>query len=167
MAVLSHGKGFSAHSAPRSSRVAPFSKSQPLKVTLGQISTRSADVITGLQIRTARSLLGWNRRCLARACRLRVETLARAESVDGEPPITIAHARVICAVLERAGVDFHTRGPTGVTLRTVPAASLNGREHQPSKLRGAGSSLAAVASPNETKKKRPGGRWVMKKMAGW
>jgi ribosome-binding protein aMBF1 (putative translation factor) len=121
MAVLSHGKGFSAHSAPRSSRVAPFSKSQPLKVTLGQISTRGADVITGLQIRTARSLLGWDRRCLARACKLRVETLARAESVDGEPPITIAHARVICAVLERAGVDLHTRGPTGETLRRVSA----------------------------------------------
>ena len=122
MAVLSHGKGFSAHSAPRSSRVAPFSKSQPLKVTLGQISTRGADVITGLQIRTARSLLGWDRRCLARACKLRVETLARAESVDGEPPITIAHARVIRDVLERAGVEFQTGASTDVTLRTLSAA---------------------------------------------
>ena len=79
-------------------------------------------MITGLQIRTARSLLGWDRRSLARACKLRVETLARAESVDGEPPITITHARVICDVLERAGVDVHTRGPTGVTLRRVSAA---------------------------------------------
>src|SRR5215217_9767667 len=50
-----------------------------------------ADVITGSQIRTARSLLGWDRRLLARACKLRSETLVRAESVDGEPPITIAH----------------------------------------------------------------------------
>src|SRR5215204_5136671 len=129
MAVLSHGKGFSAHSAPRSSRVAPFSKSQPLKGTPGQISTRGADVITGLQIRTAWSLLGWDRRCLARACKLRIETLARAESVDGEPPITIAHARVICDVLERAGVEFRTDASTGVALRSVSAASLNGIEH--------------------------------------
>ena len=46
--------------------------------------------------------------------------------------------------------------------REHPAASLNGIEHQPSKLRGAGSSSAAVARPNEPKKKRPGGRWVSK-----
>ncbi len=79
-------------------------------------------MIMGLQIRTARSLLGWDRRSLARACKLRVETLARAESVDDEPPITIAHARVIYDALEQAGVDLHTRGPTGVTLRRVSAA---------------------------------------------
>src|SRR5215207_11347085 len=147
MAVLSHGKGFSALSAPRSSRVAPFSKSQPLRITLGQISTRGADVITGLQIRTARSLLGWDRRCLARACKLRSETLARAESVDGEPPITIAHARVIRDVLERAGVEFQTGASTDVTLRTVSVAYLNLIEHQPSMLRGAGSSPAALYGP--------------------
>ena len=79
-------------------------------------------MITGLQIRTARSLLGWDRRSLARACRLRVETLARAESVDGEPPITIAHGRVIRDVLERAGIEFQTGASTDVTLRTVSAA---------------------------------------------
>ena len=112
-------------------------------------------MITGLQIRTARSLLGWDRRCLARACKLRVETLARAESVDGEPPITIAHARVIYDVLERAGVDFHTRGPTGMTLHRVSAAQLNGREHQPSKLRVAGSSPAAVARSIQKQKAAP------------
>jgi hypothetical protein len=79
-------------------------------------------VITGLQIRTARSLLGWDRRCLARACKLRVETLARAESVDGEPPITTAHMRVIRDALEQAGIEFRTDASTGMALRTVSAA---------------------------------------------
>ena len=79
-------------------------------------------MITGSQIRTARSLLGWDRRCLARTCELRVETLARAESVDGEPLITIAHARMIRDVLERAGIEFPTGASTSVALRTNSAA---------------------------------------------
>ena len=79
-------------------------------------------MITGLQIRTARSLLGWDRRCLARACKLRVETLVRAESVDGEPPITTAHMRVIRDALEQAGIEFQTGASTSVTLRTRSAA---------------------------------------------
>ena len=79
-------------------------------------------MITGSQIQTARSLLGWDRKHLARACKLRAETLARAESVEGEAPITVAHARVIRAVLERAGIEFPTGASTSVTLRTRTAA---------------------------------------------
>jgi ribosome-binding protein aMBF1 (putative translation factor) len=79
-------------------------------------------VITGSQIQTARSLLGWDRKHLARACKLRIETLARAESAEGEPPITVAHAQVIRAVLEQAGIEFPTGAATSVALRTKPAA---------------------------------------------
>ena len=79
-------------------------------------------MITGSQIQTARSLLGWDRRHLARACKLRIETLARAESVEGEAPITVAHAQVIRAVLEQAGIEFPTGASTGVALRTKSAA---------------------------------------------
>jgi hypothetical protein len=50
-------------------------------------------VITGLQIRVARNLLGWDGKALARACKLRPETLARAESFDGEAPITVVGGR--------------------------------------------------------------------------
>ena len=79
-------------------------------------------MITGSQIRTARSLLGWDQRRLARACKLRVETLVRAESVEGEPPITLAQARIIQGVLERAGIAFPTGAQADVTLRTSSAA---------------------------------------------
>ena len=63
-------------------------------------------MITGSQIRAARTLLGWDRKLLARACKLRPETLARAESVGGEPPITVAHAQAIRSTLEQAGIEL-------------------------------------------------------------
>src|SRR4051812_4455530 len=95
---------------------------QSVGANLRPTSVRGAGVITGSQIQTARSSLGWDRKHLARACKLRVETLARAESVEGEPPITTAHARVIRGVLERAGIEFPTGTSTSVTLRTRSAA---------------------------------------------
>ena len=73
-------------------------------------------MITGSQIRAARNLLGWDRKLLARACKLRPETLARAESVDDEPPITVAHARAIRSTLEQAGIEFRTGASSGVVL---------------------------------------------------
>ncbi len=71
-------------------------------------------VITGLQIRVARNLLGWDGKALARACKLRPETLARAESFDGEAPITVAQARVIQSGLEQAGIEFQSDASPGV-----------------------------------------------------
>ena len=79
-------------------------------------------VITGSQIRAARNLLGWDRKLLARAYKLRPETLARAESVDGEPPITVAHARAIRSTLEQAGIEFRTGASAGVVLPRAGAA---------------------------------------------
>jgi len=67
-------------------------------------------------------LLGWDQGRLARACKLRIETLVRAESVEGEPPITVTHAQVIRGVLERAGIEFRTGASTGVALRATSAA---------------------------------------------
>ncbi len=79
-------------------------------------------VITGSQIQAARTLLGWDRKALARACKLRPETIARAESVQGEAPITVAHARVIRGALERAGIEFQFAASPGAVRRTERAA---------------------------------------------
>ena len=57
--------------------------------------------IAGRQIREARALLGLPRNELAAKV-----TIVRAESVDGEPPITTAQAAAIQQALERAGVEF-------------------------------------------------------------
>ena len=76
--------------------------------------------ITGRQIREARAFLGLQRNELAAKVKtVTTATITRAESVDGEPPITTAQAAAIQQVLERAGVDFtsDTSGAAGVGLR--------------------------------------------------
>ena len=103
-------------------------------------------MITGLQIRAAQRLLGWNSDRLARACKRRIERLVQAESVEGEPSIPVVQAGAIRGVLERAGVAFLTGATTDMTLRTRLAASLNRMERQPSALGVAGSSPDAVRS---------------------
>ncbi len=69
-------------------------------------------IITGRQIREARTLLGLQRSELAYKTRtVAALTIKRAESVDDEPPITIAQAVAIKRALEAAGVEFtHDKG---------------------------------------------------------
>ena len=70
-------------------------------------------MITGSQIREARALLGLQRNELAaRVKSVTTATIARAETVDGEPPITIAQATAIRQTLVAAGIEFE-----GVALR--------------------------------------------------
>ena len=73
-------------------------------------------MITGAQIREARALLGWQQRRLAERAKLRAETIARAESADGEPPITIAQATAVQKAIEAAGVEFTNGDTPGVGL---------------------------------------------------
>lgn len=79
-------------------------------------------MIAGAQIREARRLLGWDRKLLARLCRLRVQTIMRAESMDGEAPVTLAHARAIRDALERGGIGFAEDGSTVAKRSTASAA---------------------------------------------
>ena len=77
-------------------------------------------MITGRQIREARTLLGLHRSALAaKAKTVTTGTITRAELVDDEPPITIAQAAAIKEALERAGVEFmqDNGGAAGVRLR--------------------------------------------------
>ena len=77
-------------------------------------------MITGRQIREARALLGLQRNEIAAKAKfLTTATIARAETVDGEPPITIAQATAIQQAFEAAGIDFiiDNDGVAGVRLR--------------------------------------------------
>ena len=66
-----------------------------------------AFMIAGRQTREARALLGLHRSELAATVRvISTATIRRAESVDGEPPITMAQAAIQKAFFERAGIDF-------------------------------------------------------------
>ena len=76
--------------------------------------------ITGRQIREARALLGLQRSELAAKVRMiSTGTISRAESVDDEPPITVAQAAAIRSFFEAAGIefDYDDSGVFGVRLR--------------------------------------------------
>jgi len=78
-------------------------------------------MITGAQIRQARALLGWGASRLADRSKLPTSTIQRAESMDGEPPVTQAHAKAIRKTLEAAGVEFTNGHEPGVKLRRLAA----------------------------------------------
>jgi transcriptional regulator with XRE-family HTH domain len=78
-----------------------------------------SSLISGIRIKLARTLLGWDEAELARRASVRILTVQRAESVPGEPPVTIAQREKIPAALESAGVEFTTNNAPGVRLRAT------------------------------------------------
>jgi transcriptional regulator with XRE-family HTH domain len=90
-------------------------------------------MITGAQIRRARQSLGWHPSDLAERAKLSTRTINRSESVDGEPPITIAHQVLIRRALETAGIvfmegevpvaNFRAARPTGLTPHHLQAGT--------------------------------------------
>lgn len=84
-------------------------------------------MITGPQIRAARSLLGIDQRTLADRARLSVPTIQRMEAAGGTVGGTVDSMTRVIAALESAGVDLINEGATsagggrGVRLRRVEA----------------------------------------------
>ena len=73
--------------------------------------------ITDCQIREARALLELQRSELSANVRMiSTTTIARAESVDDDPPITIIQAAAIRSFFESAGIEF-VSGDSGVRLQ--------------------------------------------------
>jgi transcriptional regulator with XRE-family HTH domain len=76
-------------------------------------------MITGAQIRAARSLIRWTADDLAERSKLGVATVRRAESTDGEPSLTVANAAAVQRALEDGGVEFiGDSGGPGVKLKS-------------------------------------------------
>ena len=76
----------------------------------------NGSVLTGTRIMIARQMLGWLDTDLARHAGVRPTTVRRAESVVGEPPITVAQREKLQRTLEAAGIEF-TDGEPGVQRR--------------------------------------------------
>ena len=74
-------------------------------------------MLTGLQIRTARELLGWPAWKLAEKAKMAIRTIERAETSLGEAPLAIAQENHIRQVLVAAGVEFINGGEPGVKLK--------------------------------------------------
>jgi transcriptional regulator with XRE-family HTH domain len=71
-----------------------------------QTLSGKVEMLTGAQIRAARGLLNISVAELASRTGLAVNTVRRAESVNGGPPISQANANLIERVLSDLGVDF-------------------------------------------------------------
>ena len=78
-------------------------------------------MITGAQIRAARELLGWPPSRLAQRAKVHSVIVRRAESVDGESPVTVYQAALIRDTLERFGVEFTNGDEPGVKLKATKA----------------------------------------------
>jgi len=75
--------------------------------------------ISSSQMRAARALIRWTALDLARASKVGVATIRRAEVVDGEIPVTLANEAAIRRAFEAAGIDFieENGGGEGVRFR--------------------------------------------------
>ena len=71
------------------------------------------------QIRAARSLIRWTAEDLARASRVSLRTIRRAELADQATSMTTANELAVRSALESAGVEFinENGGGPGVRLR--------------------------------------------------
>jgi len=77
-------------------------------------------MITGPQIRAARAMLRWSPGNLASYSKLPLETIRRAESSNGEAPLTMAHENAIRSAFQAAGVEFTNGEAPGVRMRRTP-----------------------------------------------
>jgi hypothetical protein len=79
--------------------------------------SEAGEMITGAQIKAARELLGWTPWKLARSSQVPSAVIRRAESVDGEPTITVYQEALIRNALRDAGAEFTIGDEPGVKLR--------------------------------------------------
>jgi hypothetical protein len=75
--------------------------------------------ISSAQMRAARALLRWSALDLAKASKVGVATIRRAEVLDGEIPVTLANESALRQALEAAGVEFTNGEHPGVRLTTA------------------------------------------------
>jgi hypothetical protein len=70
-------------------------------------------------MRAARTLLRWTALDLAKASKVGVATIRRAEVVDGDIPVTLPNEAAIRRALENAGIEFieDNGGGEGVRFR--------------------------------------------------
>jgi hypothetical protein len=75
--------------------------------------------ISSAQLRAARALIRWTALDLAKASKVGVATIRRAEVMDGEIPVTLPNEAAIRSALEGAGIEFieDNGGGEGVRFR--------------------------------------------------
>jgi len=74
-------------------------------------------LITGSQLRAARTLVRWSADDLAERSRVALDRIVQVEAEDGPVPVTAADARALRLALEKAGVEFIPEDIAGVGVR--------------------------------------------------
>ncbi len=74
-------------------------------------------LITGRQLKAARSLIGWGQTDLAKKSGVAISTVRRMESFDGEIGARTGTLSLIKRSLEKAGIEFLNDDSPGVRLR--------------------------------------------------
>ena len=75
-------------------------------------------MLTGAQIRDARSRLGWSAQQLAKKAHVPEPTVTRAERSSGEAAITLDQERKIRAALQVAGMELSTDGSSVFPMKS-------------------------------------------------
>lgn len=83
----------------------------------------SSRQLTGCQLRAARGLLNMSVTEMAERSGLAINTIRRAESVNGAPPITQANITLLGAIFAEAGVEFIDADEKGVGVRLASPVS--------------------------------------------
>jgi hypothetical protein len=73
-------------------------------------------IITGGQMRAARAFLRWSADDLAKAAKVGVATVRRAEAQDDVPNLLVNNMEAIRRALEDAGIEFTNGDAQGVRL---------------------------------------------------
>lgn len=68
-------------------------------------------MITGPQLRAARSSIRWEPKVLAKRAKVPLSVVLRAENSPGEPAVTIAQLNALMEVLRAAGASFPSDDP--------------------------------------------------------
>lgn len=84
-------------------------------------------MLTGAQMRAARALVRWTVEDLAKAARVGVMTVRRAEAIDGPTTMLTNNLAAIRAALEGAGVIFVEENGEGPGVRLRKAGALDAK----------------------------------------
>jgi hypothetical protein len=74
-------------------------------------------MITGVQIRAARALLGWSARILSEKSGVSIPTVQRMEKVAGVPASLGPNLMAVQKTMENSGVEFISENGSGVGVR--------------------------------------------------
>jgi hypothetical protein len=79
--------------------------------------------LTGMQMRAARAILRWRVQDLAKMTRVSIDTIKRAELLDGPVNMPISEQETVVRVLQMAGITLVADGSRGIGVTYAKPAT--------------------------------------------